>query len=221
MGAGVGRKSWVGGKVLEDIVGKLIYLCSSASANWYRSKWSSSSPAGTGTGSNFLDDYISKGWLLLHPWEKHSWIVKLAGVWETIHISKEEGKNFQLQICYINSYLKKKKDSQGSVVCKTVHLKLSQAEEILMPSGHPRSTLFSLSSLTSELFSLWKASESFWFSLNLVSCSCIFMCLVSQWCPTLSDPLDCSPPDYAVYGISHTRTLERVAISYSRGIFPT
>ena len=116
MGAGVGRRSWVGGKVLEDILRKLVYLCSSASANWYSSEWSSSSPAGTGTGSNFLDDYISKGWLLLHPWEKHAWIVKLAGVWETIHISKEERKNFQLQICYITAiFLKKGQSGEYSV----------------------------------------------------------------------------------------------------------
>ena len=35
-------------------------------------------------------------------------------------------------------------------------------------------------------------------------------CLVSQLCPTLCDPLDCSPPGFSVHGISQTRTLEGV-----------
>ena len=49
--------------------------------------------------------------------------------------------------------------------------------------------------------------------------------LVAQSCPTLCDPIDCSPGS-SVYGISQTRILEWVAISYSRdlpdpGIEPT
>ena len=36
-------------------------------------------------------------------------------------------------------------------------------------------------------------------------------------CLTLSDPLDCSPPGSSVHGISQARTVEWVAISYSRG----
>ena len=41
--------------------------------------------------------------------------------------------------------------------------------------------------------------------------------LVSQWCPTLGDPVDCSPPGSSVHGILPARILERVAISSSRG----
>ena len=40
---------------------------------------------------------------------------------------------------------------------------------------------------------------------------------VTQSCPTLCDPMDCSPPGSSVHGISQARILEGVAISYSRG----
>ena len=41
-----------------------------------------------------------------------------------------------------------------------------------------------------------------------------------QSCPTLCDPTDGSPPGYTIPGILQGRTLEWVAISFSRGIFP-
>ena len=36
-----------------------------------------------------------------------------------------------------------------------------------------------------------------------------------QSCPTLCDPIDGSPPGFPIPGILQTRTLERVAISFS------
>ena len=43
-------------------------------------------------------------------------------------------------------------------------------------------------------------------------------CVLSlQLCPTLCDPMNCSPPDSSVYGISQARILEWFAISFSRG----
>ena len=44
---------------------------------------------------------------------------------------------------------------------------------------------------------------------------------VSQSCPTLCDPMDCSLPGFSVRGIFQARILEWVAISFSRGIFLT
>ena len=41
--------------------------------------------------------------------------------------------------------------------------------------------------------------------------------LVAQLCPTLSDPVDCSPPGSSVCGILQARVPEWVAISFSRG----
>ena len=40
--------------------------------------------------------------------------------------------------------------------------------------------------------------------------------LVTQLCPTLCDPMDCSPPDSSVCGISQARILEWAATSFSR-----
>ena len=39
---------------------------------------------------------------------------------------------------------------------------------------------------------------------------------VAQSCPTLSDPMDCSPPGSSVHGIFQARVLEWVAIVFSK-----
>ena len=41
-------------------------------------------------------------------------------------------------------------------------------------------------------------------------------CLVTQWCPTLWDFMDCSPPGSSVHGTFLARILEWVSISFSR-----
>ena len=41
--------------------------------------------------------------------------------------------------------------------------------------------------------------------------------LVTQSCLTLCNPMDCKPPSSSVDGISQTRILECIAISFSRG----
>ena len=48
---------------------------------------------------------------------------------------------------------------------------------------------------------MWKKSES----------------EVAQSCPTLCDPVDCSPPGSSIHEILQARILEWVAISFSRG----
>ena len=46
----------------------------------------------------------------------------------------------------------------------------------------------------------------------------IYMCAKSlQSCPTLYDPMDCSPPGSSVHGTLQARKLEWVAIPFSRG----
>ena len=37
-------------------------------------------------------------------------------------------------------------------------------------------------------------------------------------CPTLHDPMDCSPPGSSIHGICQARVLEWVAIAFSKGI---
>ena len=39
-----------------------------------------------------------------------------------------------------------------------------------------------------------------------------------QSCPTLCNPMDCSPPAFSVHGILQARTLEWVAISFSNAL---
>ena len=45
----------------------------------------------------------------------------------------------------------------------------------------------------------------------------MLFCLVAQLCPTVCDPMDCSPPGSSVHGILQARILEWVAISFSSG----
>ena len=44
--------------------------------------------------------------------------------------------------------------------------------------------------------------------------------LVAESCPTLCDPMVCSLPGSSIHGIFQARTLEWVAISYSKGSSP-
>ena len=57
-----------------------------------------------------------------------------------------------------------------------------------------------------------------------VGCHFLLQCMkvkneseVIQSCPTLSDPMDCSPPGSSVHGIFQARVLEWGAIPFSRG----
>ena len=47
---------------------------------------------------------------------------------------------------------------------------------------------------------------------------CVCVCvLVAQSCPTLCDPMDCSPPGSSVHRIFQTNMLEWIAIHFSTG----
>ena len=48
----------------------------------------------------------------------------------------------------------------------------------------------------------------------------VCVCLVTQWCLTLCDPMDRSLPSFFVHVISQARILEWIAISSSRGSSP-
>ena len=60
------------------------------------------------------------------------------------------------------------------------------------------------------MIKLWNMNEG-------LSAYSVWMSEVSQSCPTLCDPLNCSLPGYSVHGILQARILEWVAISFSRG----
>ena len=48
---------------------------------------------------------------------------------------------------------------------------------------------------------------------------CMHACLVTESCPTLCNPMDCSPPDSSLHGILQARVLEWAAIPFSRGSY--
>ena len=45
---------------------------------------------------------------------------------------------------------------------------------------------------------------------------CLYV-VIAQWCLTLRDPMDCSPPGSSVHGILQARILEGAVIPFSRG----
>ena len=53
-------------------------------------------------------------------------------------------------------------------------------------------------------------------------CVCVCVCVsVAQSCPTLCDPMNCSPPVSSVHGILQARILEWVATPFFMGSSPT
>ena len=58
------------------------------------------------------------------------------------------------------------------------------------------------------------------YKLHMFLCISIYVSsggLVAKLCPTLSDPIDCSPLCSSVHGILQARILEWVAIHFFRG----
>ena len=70
-----------------------------------------------------------------------------------------------------------------------------------IPQGHPSAPALSTLSHASNL-DWWSISHNF---------KVVF---VTQLCPDLCDPMDCSPPGSSVHGILQARILEWVAISF-------
>ena len=53
--------------------------------------------------------------------------------------------------------------------------------------------------------------------IRMFSLTVYLGCEVIQSCPTLCNPMDCSPPGSSLHGILQARVLEWIAISFSRG----
>ena len=71
-----------------------------------------------------------------------------------------------------------------------------------------------VSRIVGRLFTIWATREAPCSSKLGHKCG---IGLVSKPCLTLCDPTDCSPLGSSVHGILQARTLEWVAISFSRG----
>ena len=76
-----------------------------------------------------------------------------------------------------------------------------------------------LSNKTTMIYSafLFFSIVAYYKILNIVHCESESE--VAQSCPTLCDPMDCSPPGFSVHGILQPRILEWVAMLSSRGSF--
>ena len=76
------------------------------------------------------------------------------------------------------------------------------------------------SKLLHELSPCWeKGKHTFQFIISptLLVQVVIVVVLVTQSCPTLCDPTDCSPPGSSVHGILQARVLEWIAVPFFRG----
>ena len=56
----------------------------------------------------------------------------------------------------------------------------------------------------------------FYYPWRILEGLCVCVCLVTQSCLTLCDPMDCSPPGSSVHGSLQARTLEWVAMPSSK-----
>ena len=84
---------------------------------------------------------------------------------------------------------------------------------------------FNRNHITGEQRRYCKVSSFIFFPLNLIkekkktywSMKIEVKVLVTQPCPAICNPIDCSPPGSSVHGILQARILDWVAISFSRG----
>ena len=78
-----------------------------------------------------------------------------------------------------------------------------------LPSPWPRSRSGGKGLKDTAFLHFWP----FWFS--------VCVCLVIQSCPTLCDPVDCSPPGFSVHGDSPGKNTRVDCHALLQGIFPT
>jgi len=73
-----------------------------------------------------------------------------------------------------------------------------------------------ISYVTANIFRFLSLSVCLSLSHYIYMCVCVKWSEVAQSCPTLCDPVDCSPPGSSTHGILQARILEWVAISFFR-----
>ena len=97
-------------------------------------------------------------------------------------------------------------------IAETLPLPLFHQQSIWGPETH---LVFSRSHTLA--FSLHRKNILFSCKFGAFKKAYCYCCSVAQACLTLWDPMDYSPPDSSVHGISQARILEWVAIPSSRG----
>ena len=92
--------------------------------------------------------------------------------------------------------------SPGSLMELVFEPRQPDSEFKFLLSGHPARTV-SLDGVGSGTVGdpevQWMVSG---FGASVYLCSCAVLCLVSQSCPSLCNPMDCSPPGSSVHGDS-------------------
>ena len=89
---------------------------------------------------------------------------------------------------------------------------------LLLPSIFPSIRVFSNEL---ALHIRWPKYWSFSLSVSSSSECCAVLCLVAQSCPTLCDPMDCSPPGSSVHGNFPGKNTGVGGHVVLQGIFPT
>ena len=104
--------------------------------------------------------------------------------------------------------------SLGSSVLKILQARI--LEWVAVPfsrvSSWPRDRIL-VSHIAGRFFTIWATGNQM---IRLFKIMCVRAPSL-QLCPTLCDPMDCSPPGSSVSGISQARISQWVAISSSRG----
>ena len=116
----------------------------------------------------------------------------------------------------------------GEKLCNTVAIYQPEYHSFFSPLPQLSQTIPALSweleilslipaeSLTCLLHSPWNSCSSVGFSHPKRGMAEPVKVLVDQFCLTLCDPMDCNQPGSSVHGILQARTLEWVAIPFSR-----
>ena len=87
-----------------------------------------------------------------------------------------------------------------------------------------KSNLININSSVAETVLLWTSRHLFHSCYIVISKgfrnTVLGICLVTKWCLTLYDPMDCILPNHSVHGILQARIQEWVAISFTRVFEP-
>ena len=139
-------------------------------------------------------------------WKQEWWATSLPVVRHIIYCISDHGKS---SICAL--YLREREVLPGGAWrCKYTH----RSPAIFLASCPVAGVYWPVLST----HSLGSPAQVFTLVISFTGCSypgCC--CLVAALCLTLCDPMNCSPPDSCVHGISQARVLEWIAISFFRG----
>ena len=134
-----------------------------------------------------------------------------------------EGKGWAQNWLINSGSLSKSRGDSGfskSLSLRFVLLSLTNSQPSLERKAHvgKMETVFPLTSLGNMAMIRTNILTSLSLPITLYLCLSIFLFFSHSVCPTLCDPMDCSPPGFSVRGVLQTRILEWVATYFSRDL---